>query len=280
MPLPLKPLDGFTFGCDPEFFILNTAGKVVSAHDLLPGTKEAPYEVPFGGVQVDGVAAEITINPVNNFEAFDNAVTSVMKSVLKMLPKGYKLSVVPAVHFSEKEWDRIPDKAKELGCMPDFDAWTMLKNSPPAPAPGYERLRTASGHLHIGWTKDIDLSKDVNHIMHCADLVKQLDFYLGYWSILQDSDTARRSLYGKAGACRFKNYGVEYRVLSNFWLTSKTTRLQTWDRMQRAILDMANKFQPDLASSSSVSHLIRGINTGVRSSTIEDRMYYPVRAIN
>jgi hypothetical protein len=33
-------------------------------------------------------------------------------------------------------------------------------------------------------------------------------------------------MYGKAGAFRPKPYGMEYRVLSNKWLTN--TRLQSW----------------------------------------------------
>ena len=33
-------------------------------------------------------------------------------------------------------------------------------------------------------------------------------------------------MYGKAGACRVKPYGVEYRVLSNKWVSD--TRLRKW----------------------------------------------------
>ena len=277
---PVVPLQGFTFGCDPEFFVLDAKGKLVSAHDLIPGTKEAPHKVPLGAIQVDGVAAEINIDPVSTFEDFDRAVVSVMACLLKMLPKDYSLSVVPSAKFSEKEWDRIPDKAKELGCMPDFNAWEMTKNPPPTPGPGMERIRTASGHLHIGWTKDVDLSSDISHLTHCSDLVKQLDFYLGYWSLLNDPDATRRNLYGKAGACRFKDYGVEYRVLSNFWLTNQALRQATWDRMQKAINDMATSYLPDKASPPTQLYLQNAINTSNRSSSLEDKFYYPLRAIN
>ena len=44
--------------------------------------------------------------------------------------------------------------------------------------------------------------------------------------MLLDDGAKRRELYGKAGAYRVKPYGVEYRVLSNFWL--KSPALMQW----------------------------------------------------
>ena len=277
MSKALKPLPGFKFGCDPELFVLNPDGKLVSAHDLLPGTKEDPYKVPFGAIQVDGTAAEFNIDPVETYEDWERNITSVLKTLLEMLPKKYKLSIVPSVVFDKDEWKRIPDSAKELGCMPDFNAWTGDVN--PSPRPAQEGLRTASGHLHIGWTEGVDLSVDIQHIGHCNDLVKQLDWYLGYWSLQPDPDSTRRTLYGQAGACRYKSYGVEYRVLSNFWLTSQTRRLAVWNRMQQAILDMSTRFIPDKSSNNN-SQLITSINTSRRMRELESYRSYPLTTIN
>jgi hypothetical protein len=52
------------------------------------------------------------------------------------------------------------------------------------------------------------------------------EFLLGIPSVLLDDDTRRRSMYGAAGAIRIKAYGVEYRVLSNFWVENAS--LQRW----------------------------------------------------
>ena len=57
-----------------------------------------------------------------------------------------------------------------------------------------------------------------------------MEYTLGLPSVCMDDDTDRRSLYGASGAYRLKPYGVEYRVLSNFWLRSE--ELQRWAYQQ------------------------------------------------
>ena len=49
-------------------------------------------------------------------------------------------------------------------------------------------------------------------------IVQALDIILGLESVILDKDARRKEMYGKAGAFRFKDYGVEYRTLSNFWI--------------------------------------------------------------
>ena len=281
----IKPMAGMTFGCDPELFVLNTkTNKFVTAEGLIPGTKAEPYAVKDGAVQVDGMAAEFNIDPVSTFADFDAKIQSVMDQLGKMLPKDHKLVQSPAVVFDEDVWNDTPMKAKELGCTPDFNAWTGEVNPPPHC--DNERLRTASGHLHIGWTNDASMS-DIQHIAACRDLVRQLDYYLGAWSIQQDPDPTRRLLYGKAGAMRFKPYGVEYRVLSNFWLKDTYSRLNVWNRMQKGIWDMSRTFCPRNGDET-VPHLtgfkfndllIQSINTSKIDQSLSDSFYFPINSI-
>src|SRR3546814_16551327 len=84
--------------------------------------------------------------------------------------------------------------------------------TPPPDASQNPLMRCAGGHLHVGWTEGESLGS-IQHVMNCSDLVKQLDGYLGLGSLGKDKDKVRRSLYGKAGACRIKPYGVEYREI-------------------------------------------------------------------
>lgn len=274
----IKPMDGMSFGCDPELFVLDDKGKLVTAEGLIAGTKEEPFKVNGGAYQVDGMAAEFNIDPVTTFADFEDKIKSVLSELKKALPKGYKLLPAPYVVFDEDAWAAAPDKAKELGCSPDFNAWTGEMNPIPQ-CPENPRLRTASGHLHIGWTGGEDIT-NAQHMMNSYDLVKQLDWYLGGWSLQKDPDPTRRLLYGKAGACRIKDYGVEYRVLSNFWLQSRETRLATWNRMQKAIWNMSKLFMPTKANVEWNKVLIESINNSKRSGSLESAFPYPLRKLD
>lgn len=242
MPKALEAMEGLTFGADPELFIINPDGEFVSAAGMIPGDKTNPYKVEGGAVQVDGMAAEFNIDPVTNYKDFKKNIDMVRKQLEAMLPKGYKLVATPTAKFSEIEWEKSPEESKILGCSPDFDAWRKTVNPVPVAT---DRVRHAGGHLHVGWTNDADTG-DSLYVQSCVDLVRQLDWFLASWSVLKDPDNLRRSSYGKAGAMRFKPYGVEYRTLSNFWLGEDSgLLLQVWNRMQSAINYMPSVFMPE-----------------------------------
>jgi|SRR6185312_15368974 len=274
-------MEGLTFGCDPELFIVNSDGDFVSPDNIIPGTKAEPYPVKYGAVQQDGMAAEFNIDPVRTFKEFERNITTVMAELEKFLPEGHKLVCTPSATFSEKEWEKSSDTAKVLGCSPDFNAWTGTVNSPPEDLEN-PRLRCAGGHLHYGWTDDADMMNE-QHIKNCRELVKQLDWYLASWSLRMDKDKLRRRLYGKAGSMRFKPYGVEYRTLSNFWLLNASRRKAVWDRMQKAIWNMRQAYSPDIAEKlddgfgfSFNDALIESINTSTRNKTLEDKFHFPI----
>lgn len=268
-----KAKRGFKFGCDPELFVFRK-GELVSAHDLLPGTKRDPFKVKQGAVQVDGTAAEFNTDPASTFEEFNDNIETVLSELRALLPKDAELRAVSAVRFTKEVFDKLPPVARELGCSPDFDAWTGRVNPPPH-LPNDPYLRTASGHLHIGWTDDGDMAS-LQHILACQDLVKQLDWYLGSWSLAKDPDNTRRSLYGKAGACRYKPYGVEYRVLSNFWVLDPSLRLAVWNRMVSAISGMRNGFLPNELPKDLSEMLVRSINTGQMDPFLNDTAIRPL----
>lgn len=203
-------------GCDPEFF-LKKDGKFVSAHGMIEGTKKNPQPVKDGAVQVDGMALEFNINPAETAEEFKNNIKSVLSDLRKMIPEEYEFCFVPVADFGREYIDQQPEEAKVLGCEPDFNAYTSKPNPTPDANKGF---RTASGHIHIGWTEGQDIT-DPEHVEACEMFVKQMDWFLGIPSLMYDKDNTRRQLYGKAGAYRPKHYGVEYRVLSNFWLNPK-----------------------------------------------------------
>ena len=207
-------------GCDPEVFV-KQGGVFRSAFNLIKGDKKNPQKVPNGAVQVDGMALEFNIDPAASEDEFCFNVQDVFATMCKMVPD-YEVVAVPVAHFERGYMDIQPAAALELGCDPDYNAWTHQANVKPD---GDRPMRTASGHVHIGWTSDQDISNK-DHLNACAMIVKQMDFYLGLPSLMYDADTERREMYGKAGCCRFKSYGVEYRTLSNAWLRSE--KLMRW----------------------------------------------------
>lgn len=277
MPIkPIVPKSGFTFGCDPEAFVFKGKTPVPAALAGIPGSKEEPYDVLGIGIQVDGMAAEFNIPPVDNFEDFDQNIQNAIDILHGFLPKGHSLKFIPSVKFSQKTWDETPDDCKVLGCSPDVDAWTGNVNPPP------ERVDTtccAGGHLHIGWTENEDVT-GLQHMLNCQDLVKQLDWMLGGWSATVDTDTKRRNSYGKMGACRYKEYGVEYRVLSNFWVPSKDLRLQVWNRMVQAVNTMANTYLPERIPMELHDMLKTAIDEGSVNKKILDYCKYPITSLN
>lgn len=210
-----------TIGADPEVFVTKE-GRLVSAHGLVEGTKEQPKAVKDGAVQVDGMALEFNINPADSLESFINNLDSVMHQLSELVPE-YDLHADPVAEFGKAIMEETPEEAKELGCEPDFNAWDDGKVNPRPNAD--VDFRTGAGHVHIGWTEGMDIN-DPSHIKACIALVQKLDLYLGTPSLLLDDCTKRRKLYGQAGAFRVKPYGVEYRVLSNFWL--KTPEYKAW----------------------------------------------------
>lgn len=225
-----------SIGADPEMFLRDRkTGDFLSAHDLLPGTKDTPHKVDCGAVQVDGVAGEFNIDPSLSSHEFISNIATVQQKMQEIVGEKYEFVATPTCTFAEEYFKNLPEAVKELGCNPDFNAWTGQVNEKPDGSK--TSMRTGAGHIHVGWTKDADV-RDSTHFADCQIIAKQLDYYLGLYSLQWDQDTQRRSLYGKAGSFRVKPYGMEYRPLSNVWLRS--VKLQNWvyNATLRGVVDL------------------------------------------
>ena len=201
-------------GTDPEVFLQNSDGFIKSAIPFIPGSKAKPYFISDEGhaIQTDNILAEFCVPPVKLSESdkmYKNIQHCLNYIDNYVSGKNLKHKISPAEIVSFEEL--CDPLAKEFGCDPDFNAWTLEMNE--RPSSDNEQLRTCGGHIHIGYDNS---SFDQN-----VAIIKTLDLFLGVPSILLDTDTLRRELYGKAGAFRVKEYGVEYRVLSNFWIQSQ-----------------------------------------------------------
>lgn len=217
-----------TLGADPELFIRDKKTKeFVSAHDIAPGTKQNPYMlVPHigGTVQADGTAVEFGIHPDNSPTQATDRLTTVMNEFERkyLEPQGLELVVTPCVVWPEKYFATLPQIATELGCEPDYNAYTGRQNVFPS-TEDHPTLRTGGGHIHIGW---MDREKvdplDPDHFNDCRILTMNLDIAFDHYGIDKNRSDLRTKLYGTRGSFRPKPYGMEYRVPSNRWLISES----------------------------------------------------------
>jgi hypothetical protein len=254
-------------GCDPELFMFR-AGRPVSAHGVIKGTKHEPFKVQHGAVQVDGTALEFNIDPAENLGDWMFNIDAVMDQLRKMVPDDADILAEPVAEYGFEYMKTLPREAVELGCEPDFNAWEngAVNEKPDVDAP----FRTGSGHVHIGWTDGASIY-DITHSDSCILATKQLDFSLGLGSLLFDKDVKRRVLYGSAGSFRPKSYGVEYRVLSNAWLRSSKLMEWVFNTTQKAIGDlMDGKYYGNEIKDLDVRELIKNGQGNMSDSSIEN----------
>ena len=214
-------------GADPEFFLINSETGLKSSIGLIGGSKEHPAPIGRDGffVQEDNVAVEINIPPAATADAFIESLTWAKTRVSEAIASlNLKIYIESWAVFPPEEL--ATPRAQVFGCDPDYSVWTNGKpNSKPVSA--NPALRTCGGHVHFGWDNpDRELR---------MRLGRMCDLYLGVPSVLMDNKGAKRQeLYGKAGACRFPKYGLEYRVLSNFWLEDEKRMRWVYDQAQTA----------------------------------------------
>lgn len=238
----------FKIGCDPEVFFTKR-GKFQSAAGVIPGDKHSPHEVLNGAIQVDGLAAEFNTNPCTLYtpskylqygddEAFNQRVLGVLSNIRQRANEaGYNISQESFAEFDREYYDSLPEDTKELGCDPDFNAYTGEMNEIDR-NPELETCRGAAGHIHIGWGNDIPVDHP-DHLAICRDAVRALDRWVGLILIAYgDTDIRRRRCYGKAGAFRPKSYGVEYRSPSNWWIWNQKRRKLVFKYAQKCMKDL------------------------------------------
>lgn len=207
----------FTIGADPEVF-LKKKNRPVSAEGIIKGNKDNPRYVNGYGLQEDNVLAEFSMPPAKDCKTFQEILQNGLKTLAEEIKDyGLELHIVPSEILDDEFLESY--QANVGGCDPDYCAYNP--GAPNIPPDFYaSKMRTAGGHVHVGWEqpKKVSRSKKEKEIIR---IVKNMDLFLGIPSVILDKDVRRKEFYGKAGCFRETKYGLEYRVLSNFWIKSK-----------------------------------------------------------
>lgn len=209
-------------GSDPEVFLQDNAGNPISAIGYINANKWNPMQIPDMPdgytLQEDNVSLEYGIPPAASADEFVVHINNVMQKSLEYLPE-LSFSKLSCIVFPESQMKH--PMAHIFGCEPDFNAWT--KDINPKPTPPHPLMRSAGGHVHVETTRSP------------LEVIRNMDLFLGVPSVLMDNGEMRKQLYGKAGAFRAKDYGVEYRTLSNFWIFKDDLIRWVWHNTQRAV---------------------------------------------
>jgi len=204
-----------TIGADPEFILVDLNDTPKSAIEIIKKNKYEKIQIEGLNFFYDNVLAECSIKPAKNkIEFIKNIKKSI--SIFCNLVKPYKITTKSAAHYSN--FDLLHKEANKVGCAYEDCAYSLETIDPKEIENFFKKnnLRTAGGHIHLGTFLG---KEDISCIM----LVRTLDLFLGFTFLLLEKSEGqfeRRKIYGSPGRYRQPTYGVEYRTISNFWLSS------------------------------------------------------------
>lgn len=229
-----------SWGTDPELMLVNESG-YVSAIGVVPSSPDNRLNIKGHDFYYDNVLAEFAVKPATNKEQAIEHLRECLE-IYNELVNPHKLVAQAYQTYPDNIWVHLHEITGEpiaavAGCAVDMCAYTVRSMKPPKEIIENTTDRSAGGHVHLG---DERLLRDYG--LWYAPSILLMDLFLGIPSLFLDKDptsSKRRSIYGQAGRFRICDYGLEYRTLGNFWLTSP--------RLTGLIYDLCN-FVCDIAT--------------------------------
>lgn len=279
VPLSPRPqIKLLKIGADVEEFLRDGDGHPVPVIGLIGGTKDRPLPILTDGyaLQEDNVALEYNIPAAASKYDFIYSLMRIREEINERVAKhGLKPAIEASMRFSEKQLDH--PQAKTFGCEPDFNVWEQCVNPKPTTSPDSATLRTAGGHVHVSFTVGDKVPEHPQNMSEIECLVMALDCYLGVPFSLMDTDLERRKLYGKAGAFRVKPYGVEYRVLSNYWTRSPELMEYVFKGVHEAINYINHRDKPRAQLLEMKPVVVAAIDAGDKAAAREISRWFSIR---
>jgi len=200
--LERQQIKNYTLGSDVEYFLQDkNTEAIVTAEGKIKGTKHEPFrfdaENKYFATSLDCVLAEGNIPPCKTPGEFYLAIQKLLRYINGTIPNHLEAIAIPAARMAEEEL--VSDTAKEYGCMPSINCWTLAEIRP---IPSGDNCRAAGFHIHIGYDEP---NSEMN-----LQLIKAMDLFLGIPSVLIEPENERKSVgYGCAGNFRECHYGRE-----------------------------------------------------------------------
>jgi hypothetical protein len=232
-----------TIGADIEVFLIDRSiNEIVSAEPYIKGTKHEPFNFDdankYFAISLDNVLAEFCIPPANHVDDWVKNIQKSLDYIKGTIPSTLDVEIRPSAILDSKYLQTL--NAQTFGCEPDLNVW--LRDYNPKPDAPNKNLRSAGGHIHIGYDNpDVPINEMI---------IKTMDLMIGVPSVIQEPDNERKLLYGKAGCARFKPYGVEYRTVSNYYLSNEKLTRWAYERTKAAI-DFINNGRFELVEDAS-----------------------------
>lgn len=197
-------------------FTLARHGRPISALEVF---NEDVHENDSGRWFADNMNVEIATRPVTTLADWHSTTADLIEQV-RNHGEGFDLMFEPVVTYPDQYLTH--PLARISGCNPDFSAYFMEKNA----APDFAELdgtRSNGAHVHAD--------------LHGGDpywYARWMDMLIALPFLLHEKPSSRRTLYGKAGCLRVKDYGAEYRTLSNMWINDHAKREFVWEMTHKA----------------------------------------------
>lgn len=192
-------------GHDVEFF-LSSNGNIIPAATLLKGSKGKGVTIARGVLaHPDNIMAEISSAKPFPAESFRKRILHDVAALQYHVHPAF-VTDASSVTLDSDFFKGCPS-AEEVGCDADFHLGELR---PTIKASNLGNSRYAGGHLHFDVSDDIDPSWAAG----------VCDILLGSYLVgAGEKQGGRRKFYGLPNLYRPKPYGVEYRTMSNFWVS-------------------------------------------------------------
>jgi hypothetical protein len=205
-------------GTDPEIFVKDENGEVIPAWLFLGDKKDNLLTTSgtnfrsaafWDGFQAEyAVRASFCLGFVT--DAIRDGLLKVYRAAIAYNPKA-RLSLASVAEVPMKYLREGEDKHIMFGCMPSKNVYD--KQGEHAGNGRDLPIRFAGGHIHGGRQADSKAKERMIRAMDALLGVPCVSMFAEY------DNPVRRQFYGLAGEWREPAHGLEYRTLSNAWLT-------------------------------------------------------------